>query len=73
MPIVTGSHDNSSGKQNTEVQSKEVGLNFEAAVDGESLHSKLEQTSVRRGEIECGAGPHSAADGAGCDDEPDAG
>ena len=45
VPIVTGSHDNGAGKQNTEVQYQDVGLNIDAAVDGEILHSKLEQTS----------------------------
>jgi type II secretory pathway component GspD/PulD (secretin) len=46
VPIVTGSHDNGAGKQNTEVQYQDVGLNIDASLDGESLHSKVVQTSL---------------------------
>jgi hypothetical protein len=45
VPIMTGSYDIGTGKQNTEVQYQDVGLSIEASLDGESLHSKVEQTS----------------------------
>ena len=45
VPIVTGSYDAGTGKQNQEVQYQDVGLSIEATLDGESLHSKVEQTS----------------------------
>jgi type II secretory pathway component GspD/PulD (secretin) len=45
VPIVTGSYDAGTGKQNSEVQYQDVGLNIDATLDGESLHSKVEQTS----------------------------
>jgi type II secretory pathway component GspD/PulD (secretin) len=44
-PIVTGSYDAGTGKQNQEVQYQDVGLSIEATLDGESLHSKVERTS----------------------------
>jgi type II secretory pathway component GspD/PulD (secretin) len=47
VPIVTGSYDVAgTTTPNTEVQYQDVGLNIEASLDGESLHTKLEQTSV---------------------------
>ena len=46
VPIVTGAHDNGAGKQNTEVQYQDVGLNIDASLDGESLHSKVVQTGL---------------------------
>lgn len=45
VPIVTGSYDAGTGKENQEVQYQDVGLSIEATLDGESLHSKVEQTS----------------------------
>ena len=47
VPIVTGSYDVAgTTTPNTEVQYQDVGLNIEASLDGESLHSKVIQTSV---------------------------
>jgi type II secretory pathway component GspD/PulD (secretin) len=45
IPIVTGSYDTGTSTSNSQVQYQDVGLNIEASVEGESLHSKLEQTS----------------------------
>ncbi len=45
VPIVTGSYDSGASKSNTQVQYQDVGLNIEASLDGESLHTKIEQTS----------------------------
>ena len=46
VPIVTGAHETGAGKQNTEVQYQDVGLNIDSSLDGESLHSKVVQTSL---------------------------
>jgi type II secretory pathway component GspD/PulD (secretin) len=45
VPIVTGSYDAGTPTQNTQVQYQDVGLSIEATLDGESLHSKVVQTS----------------------------
>ena len=45
MPIMTGSYDIGTGKQNSEVQYQDVGLSIDASLDGESIHTKVEQTS----------------------------
>ena len=45
VPIVTGSFDTASLKQDTQVQYQDVGLSIEASLDGLSLHTKIEQTS----------------------------
>lgn len=44
IPIVTGTVDASAAVQNTQVQYQDVGLSIDASLDGESLHSKVEQT-----------------------------
>ena len=47
VPIVTGSYDVAgTTTPNTQVQYQDVGLGIQASLDGESLHSKVEQTSV---------------------------
>ena len=50
VPIVTGSFDSGSSKQNTQVQYVDVGLNIDASLegfnDGVRLHTKMEQSSV---------------------------
>jgi type II secretory pathway component GspD/PulD (secretin) len=55
-PIVTGSYDTGTGKQNQEVQYQDVGLNIGATLDGESLHSKVERTSPAEERSGVGAG-----------------
>jgi type II secretory pathway component GspD/PulD (secretin) len=45
IPIVTGTYDAGAPMQNTQVQYQDVGLTIDASLDGESLHSKVEQTS----------------------------
>ena len=45
VPIMTGSYDIGTGKQNSEVQYQDVGLSIDASLDGESIHTKVEQTS----------------------------
>ena len=45
IPIVTGSYEVGTSAQNTQVQYQDVGLTIDAALDGESLHTKVEQTS----------------------------
>jgi len=45
IPIMTGSYDIGTGKQNSEVQYQDVGLSIDASLDGESVHTKVEQTS----------------------------
>jgi len=45
-PIVTGAIDSATSKANTQVQYVDLGLNIEATVDGEGLHSKIEQSSL---------------------------
>jgi hypothetical protein len=45
VPIVTGTYDVGTPKQNSQVQYQDVGLSIEATLDGESLHTKVEQTS----------------------------
>jgi hypothetical protein len=45
IPIMTGSYDTGTSASNTQVQYQDVGFNLEASVEGESLHSKMEQTS----------------------------
>jgi type II secretory pathway component GspD/PulD (secretin) len=44
-PIVTGSFDAGSGKSETQVQYVDLGLSIDASLDGERLHSKVEQSS----------------------------
>lgn len=46
VPIVTGMSDADSTGKNRQVQYVDVGLNIEATLDGDSLHSKIEQSSV---------------------------
>ncbi|MGC1460921.1 MAG: secretin N-terminal domain-containing protein [Terracidiphilus sp.] len=46
IPIVTGSFDTGSSNSNTQFQYQDVGLDLEASVEGENLHSKVEQTST---------------------------
>lgn len=46
IPIITGTFEKEAGAQNTQVQYLDVGLNVEASLDGDRLHSKLEQTGV---------------------------
>ena len=47
VPIVTGAYDVAgTTTPNTQVQYQDVGLSIEATLDGESLHTKVEQTSV---------------------------
>ena len=46
VPIVTGSFDTSTSMANTQVQYQDVGLTIDASLDGESLHTKVEQTSM---------------------------
>jgi type II secretory pathway component GspD/PulD (secretin) len=47
VPIVTGSYDVAgTTTPNTQVQYQDVGLSIEASLDGESLQTKVEQTSV---------------------------
>jgi hypothetical protein len=45
-PIVTGSFDSGNVKSETQVQYVDVGLNIDASLDGERLHSKIEQSSL---------------------------
>jgi type II secretory pathway component GspD/PulD (secretin) len=45
VPIVTGSETSNSG-QNTQVQYLDVGLNIEASLEGDRLHTKVEQSSM---------------------------
>lgn len=46
VPIVTGSSEVGAPPQNSQVQYVDVGLSIEASLDGDSLRSKVEQTSV---------------------------
>lgn len=46
VPIVTGSYDIGTGRQNSEVQYVDVGLSIEATLDGERLLTKVEQTGL---------------------------
>ncbi len=46
VPIVTGSFNEETSKANSQVQYLDVGLNIEAFLDGDRLHSKVEQSSV---------------------------
>jgi type II secretory pathway component GspD/PulD (secretin) len=55
VPIVTGTYEAGTPKQNSQVQYQDVGLSIEATLDGESLHSKVEQTSPA--EERSGVGP----------------
>lgn len=45
VPIVTGSYNTGATRSNNQVQYQDVGLNIEATLDGDSLHTKIEQTS----------------------------
>ena len=45
VPIVTGIYDVGTPTQNSQVQYQDVGLSIDATLDGESLHTKVEQTS----------------------------
>lgn len=45
VPIFTGTYDAGSSKQDAQVQYQDVGLTIDASLDGESLYTKVEQTS----------------------------
>ncbi len=46
VPIVTGAHSTGSAKGDTEVEYVDLGLTIEASLDGERLHTKVEQSSL---------------------------
>lgn len=46
VPIVTGSSEPGAPPQSSQIQYVDVGLSIEASLDGDSLRSKIEQTSV---------------------------
>lgn len=46
VPIVTGSYNDDTNKANSQVQYLDIGLTIEASLDGDRLHSKVEQSSV---------------------------
>ncbi len=45
VPIITGSYDTGATKSNSQVQYQDVGLTIDAFLDGQSLRTKIEQTS----------------------------
>jgi len=59
VPIVTGSYDQGTARQSTQMQYQDVGLQIDATVDayadGLRLHSKVEQSSL--GDEKSGVGP----------------
>jgi type II secretory pathway component GspD/PulD (secretin) len=46
VPIVTGMFEKEGPSQSSQVQYLDVGLNIEATLDGDRLHSKVEQSSI---------------------------
>lgn len=46
VPIATGSAEPGASQQGSQVQYVDIGLSIEASLDGDSLRSKVEQTSV---------------------------
>jgi type II secretory pathway component GspD/PulD (secretin) len=46
VPLVTGMQKGPTSDQNAQVQYVDVGLNLQSDIDGEHLHSKIEQSSV---------------------------
>lgn len=46
VPIITGSYKEGSSGENTEVQYLDVGLSIEATLDGASLQTKVEQSTL---------------------------
>jgi type II secretory pathway component GspD/PulD (secretin) len=55
VPIVTGTAEAATPNANNQVQYVDVGLSIEASLDGDSLHSKVEQTSVAEEKSSVGA------------------
>jgi len=56
-PIVTGSFDSGNVKSETQVQYMDVGLNIDASLDGERLHTKIEQSSLPDEKLVVGQDP----------------
>jgi type II secretory pathway component GspD/PulD (secretin) len=46
VPLVTGSPEAGAPAQSSQVQYMDIGLSIEASLDGDSLHSKVEQTGI---------------------------
>ncbi len=55
VPIVTGILDKENAERNSQVQYLDVGLSIEVSLDGDRLHSKIEQSSVA--DDKSGVGP----------------